>query len=178
MNIGSRIRKIRRQQKRTLNDIATQCKLSKSLLSKIENGVVTPPIATLSKIADALGAKMSTLVEEGKSSMSIFTSNEVVKNANFLKTEMGYSFFPFAADFVDKQIQPFLFVGYKGEVIQHSLSHDGQEFVYVLEGEMEFIVGNVIHTLKQGDTLYFDANENHGIKPISNKVVYLNIFTV
>ena len=64
MDLGIKIRKIRLQNKLTQQDIADQCGFTKGLLSKIENGSVVPPIATLTKLSKALGVKMSTLIDD------------------------------------------------------------------------------------------------------------------
>ena len=63
MELSRRIRFIRKQQNRTLEEISSVCGFTKSLLSKIENGVTTPPIATLMKIADALHVNISRITQ-------------------------------------------------------------------------------------------------------------------
>ncbi len=73
-------------------------------------------------------------------------------------------------------MQPLLFVARKGEVKEHHVSHEGEEFLYVLEGEMRFQVGAVEYLLRSGDSLYFDATEEHGVMPISDEVRYIDIF--
>ncbi len=176
MDLGKNIKIIRTQQKRTLQEIAEACGFTKSLLSKIENGVVIPPVATLSKIAEALGVKISTLVEEGQNVATIYIPSNAIAKENQVKTEKGYSFFPFASEYVNKKMQPFLFQGKKGEVIEHNLSHEGEEFIYMLEGEMKFKVGVVEYILKPGDSLYFNSVEGHGMIPLTDEIKYLNLF--
>jgi quercetin dioxygenase-like cupin family protein len=73
-------------------------------------------------------------------------------------------------------MQPFLFVGKKGEVKPHELSHEGEEFIYVIRGQMKMQVGEVEYQLKEGDSLYFNSSLKHGIQPVSDEVVYLDIF--
>ena len=77
---------------------------------------------------------------------------------------------------IKKKMQPFLFVARKGEVIPHQLSHDGEEFVFVIEGEMKMQVGDTEYILKTGDSLYFNALQKHGIIPITDEVSYIDIF--
>lgn len=176
MDLGSKIRKIRKQQNRNLSDIAAVCGFSKSLLSKIENGRTVPPIATLMKIADALGTKVSVLLEDQDEFGSIYTSQEKSLN-KLVKTEKGYSFYPFAVERPQKKMQPYLFVARKGEVKRNTFSHTGEEFVYVLEGEMIYIVGKSEYFLSPGDSVYFDSTEGHQLKPITEEVKYLAVFT-
>ncbi|TSB47037.1 helix-turn-helix domain-containing protein [Alkalicoccobacillus porphyridii] len=177
--LGSRIRLIRKQQNRTLEEIASACGFTKSLLSKIENGVTTPPISTLMKIAESLGVTVSDLLEESKVDGTVYTPSETYKNNDsWIKTEKGYSFYAFAASRQDKIMQPYYFVAKKGEIKSHVLSHSGEEFLYVLEGEMKYRVANTEYTLTPGDTIYFTSLEEHTLTPITEEVRYLAVFAV
>ena len=175
LNIGSHIRRLRLRESRTLQEISNACGFSKSLLSKIETNKVVPPVATLVKIANSLGATVSSLIEDNENVSVVFTPREESEK-RLIQTEKGYSIFPFATKHKEKKIQPFLFVAKKGEVKEHHLSHGGEEFIYVLSGEMKFQVGNVEYTLKCGDGLYFNCLEEHQVIPLTEEVRYLDIF--
>jgi quercetin dioxygenase-like cupin family protein len=73
-------------------------------------------------------------------------------------------------------MQPFLFVAKKGEVVPHELSHEGEEFIYVIKGQMKMQVGETEYLLNGGDSLYFNSVQKHGIMPVSDEVMYLDIF--
>lgn len=73
-------------------------------------------------------------------------------------------------------MQPFLFLAEKGEVKRHEVSHEGEEFIYVISGEMKMTVGEIEYLLKAGDSLYFNSILRHCIMPISSRVTYLDIF--
>lgn len=176
MEIGINIKKIRKQQNRTLQDVADTCGFTKSLLSKIENGLVVPPVATLSRIAGALGVKVSVLLEEGQNNGAVFTQAGAAESGPRVKTDKGYEFYTFASEFQSKKMQPCLFMAKKGEVVEHSLSHSGEEFIYMLEGEMKVKVGSIEYILNPGDSLYFNSLESHGIMPVSAEVKYINLF--
>lgn len=173
--IGTRIRSLRIAQKRTLQEIADLSSLSKSMVSKIETNSVVPSVATLVKLAKVLGVNVSVLLEENDSQTSVVIKSQKALD-NITKTEKGYHIFPFASEYKDKKMQPFLFVANKGEVIEHRLSHDGEEFITVLEGEMKIHIGGTDYTLGVGDSVYFNALEKHGIMPISDTVKYINVF--
>ena len=173
--IGDRIRVMRITQKRTLQEIADSCDLSKSMISKIENNRTVPSVAALVKLAKALGTSISNLLEHDGWEKAIVTSRKQAEKSMTL-TEKGYSFFPYASEFHEKNMQPFLFTAKKGEVQPHQVSHEGEEFIYVLEGEMEMQVGETTFTLKTGDSLYFNSLQKHGMQPVSKEVVYLDIF--
>jgi quercetin dioxygenase-like cupin family protein len=73
-------------------------------------------------------------------------------------------------------MQPFLFVAKKGHVKPHEVSHEGEEFIYIIRGQMKMQVGEVEYLLNTGDSLYFNCLQKHGIMPETDEVVYLDIF--
>lgn len=175
LDVGDRIRILRTMQKKTLQEIADSCDLSKSMISKIENNKTIPSVATLVKIAHTLGTTISVLLEkEGWTKAVVNTRAEA--HEQLVNTDKGYAIFPYAAQFHGKKMQPFLFKALKGEVQPHQLSHEGEEFIYVIEGEMKMQVAEIEYLLKKGDTLYFNSTQKHGITPVSDEVIYLDIF--
>jgi transcriptional regulator with XRE-family HTH domain len=174
-NIGARIKKLRINQKRTLQEIADISELSKSMISKIENDKTVPSVAALINIAKALGTSISSLLEGDGSLNSILTTRQTAVD-NLISTDKGYSIYPYGSGFHEKKMQPFLFVAKKGEVVPHQLSHEGEEFIYIIRGEMKMQVGEIEYHLKEGDSLYFDALQKHGIMPVSETVTYLDVF--
>ena len=174
-DMGDRIRILRSNQKKTLQEVADGCGLSKSMISKIENGKTIPSVATLVKIAQVLETTISVLLEkEGWAKAVVNTQAEAMEH--LVNTEKGYAIFPYASTFHGKKMQPFLFKATKGEVIPHQLSHEGEEFIYIINGEMHMEVGEIEYLLKKGDTLYFSSLQKHGITPVSDEVVYLDVF--
>ncbi|MBC7913252.1 MAG: helix-turn-helix transcriptional regulator [Pyrinomonadaceae bacterium] len=175
LQIGDRIKLLRVSQKRTLQEIADASDLSKSMISKIENNKAVPSVAALVKISQVLGTNISNLLEHDGFLNAIVTSKQKSEE-NLTTTDKGYSIFPFASEYHEKKMQPFLFVARKGEVKPHQLSHEGEEFIYILKGEMKMQVGEIEYNLKDGDSLYFNTLQKHGIMPVSNEVIYLDIF--
>jgi transcriptional regulator with XRE-family HTH domain len=173
--IGTHLRKIRIRQNRTIQEIADKCKLSRSMISKIETNKVVPSVSTLVKLARSLGTDVSALLEENGDLTSVLTHRGQV-DENMTRTDRGYRIYPFAAAFKNKKMQPFFFVAQKREVKEHHLTHEGEEFIYVLEGSMKFQVGDVEYVMKEGDSLYFDSLEKHQVVPISDTVKYLDVF--
>lgn len=174
-NIGSHIRSLRIRQNRTLQDLADASGLSKSMLSKIENDKAIPSVAALVKISSSLGVSVSGIMESDETLSADFTSySEAIQNIT--NTNKGYSIFPFASKFHNKKMQPFLFVAKRGEVKKHKVTHEGEEFIYVLQGKMLLKIGSIEYSLESGDSMYFNSLEPHGISPISDEVIYLDIF--
>lgn len=175
IKIGDRIKTLRKNQNRTLQEVADASDLSKSMISKIENNKTVPSVAALVKIAGALGTTISQLLENNVWVNAIVTSRQKAEE-NLTLTDKGYSIYPYASEYHEKKMQPFLFVGKRGQVKQHELSHQGDEFIFVLKGQMKMQVGEVEYQLKEGDALYFNSSLKHGIQPISEEVSYLDIF--
>lgn len=175
VQLHSRIQALRRRQQRTLRDIADRCGFSVSLLSKIESGKTTPPVATLAKIAAALGTSMGDLLDTPREISTVATNAQEMA-VPVTRTDKGYGFHMLAAKRATKIMQPFLFIAERGKVKQGPVSHGGEEFLYVLEGRMRYSVGGMGYTLGPGDSLYFDAEEAHDLEPLSSKVRYLAIF--
>ena len=173
--LGDRIRILRMSQNRTLQEVADKCGLSKSMISKIENNRTVPSVSTLVKIAQTLGTTISNLLEhEGGSKAIVITRQQAEER--LVKTEKGYSIFPYASEFHEKKMQPFLFIAKKGEVIPHQVSHEGEEFIFIINGTLKMQVGDMEYILKTGDSLYFNALQKHGIMPVSDEVTYIDIF--
>ena len=175
LNIGDRIKILRTNQKRTLQEIADASELSRSMISKIENNKTIPSVATLVKIARALGTNISSLLEHNGFLNAIITTRQKAEE-NLISTDKGYSIYPYGSEYNEKKMQPFLFVAKKGEVKPHEVSHEGEEFIYIIRGQMKMQIGEDEYVLKSGDSLYFNSLQKHGIMPITDEVMYLDIF--
>ena len=175
-NIGSHIRKLRKLQQRTLQDVADNCGFTKSLLSKIERGRFVPPVATLVKIASALNTNVSALVAEGDKIDCVFIPAGR-DGAEPVPTVSGYSILPLAVELKQKKMQPFLFTARPEDLNDKIHSHLGEEFIFVLEGVLEFQVGPDTYTLNPGDSIFFNSVAEHRIIGVhSPHVKYLDIF--
>ena len=167
LQLGEKIRKLRRERRLTLQKVAELTSLSKPLLSQIENDQVTPPIATLLKIAKGLKVGIHYFFEEegdrqkfvltrgggGKSSQRRPGNDEV----------KGYLYRSLAPGIRHKPIEPFL-MEFELTAWDDSFfyKHEGVEFIYLLEGELEFRYGQEIMILAPGDCIYYDSAEPHG----------------
>jgi transcriptional regulator with XRE-family HTH domain len=167
LKLGEKTRQLRQERRLTLQELAELTGLSKPLLSQIENDQVTPPIATLMKIAKGLKVGIHFFFEEeGDRQKFVLTrggSGAASKRRTGSDTVQGYLYRPLAPGIRHKQIEPFL-VEFEQTAWDESLfySHEGVEFIYLLEGELEFHYGQEIMTLQPGDSIYYDSAEPHG----------------
>lgn len=173
MTLGQHIRGVRLRQGRTLADIGAAAGVTKSLMSKIETGKTSPPVATLMRIAAALGMSVAALIEEGRARGTVHAPGGAVK---LTPTEKGYAFAALAAQRVGKLMEPYLFEARRGQVKPSPLRHPGEEWVYVLTGRMRYRVGATVYLLGPGDSLYFDASDDHDFEPVTATVRFLGVF--
>ena len=172
-DIGKRIRSSRLKQALTLQELSSQTNLSKSLLSKIENGKVSSPVSTLFTIAKALNTKITSFFNDQDENLPIIL---VRKNERRQYdrggAQFGYIYEALAYKRKEKLMEPFiLYTTHKSTAKKVSFSHPGEEFFFILEGAMEFKHGDQTLIIRKGDCIYFDASIHHEGKTISNKPV-------
>ncbi|MFH1024192.1 MAG: XRE family transcriptional regulator [Planctomycetota bacterium] len=164
--VGANIRKIRVRAGRTLTGLARAAGMTKSALSKIETGRISPSIATLLRVADALGVRLTQFLAEPETvSSCAFTRKGQGRMLTRDGSRFGYSYQALALDMPDKRGEPFLLTIRPGDPVG-KFHHGGQEFVYMLSGTLAFTVGRACFTLKPGDSLYFDPNQVHTTKVV------------
>ena len=174
--IGVNIRAIRLRLRMTQQQLADACGLSKGMISKVETGAVVPALATLSKIAGAMHVKVSQLIETDAQPASTVTINPFSDENRFVRTAMGYWIYMPTAGQTDRVTQPLMIFAREGEVRPHRVTHPGEEYIFVFDGEMTFAVGEANYLLRRGDSLFFDSLQPHGISSVAGKVEYVNIF--
>lgn len=167
LNIGQKIRKLRKEGRLTLQDLSDSSGLSKPLLSQIENNQVIPPIATLLKIAKGLkvGIHFFFEEEEDRQKFVLLRSNDLKSSRRRSGNDspQNYLYHSLAPGMRQKSMEPFLVEFETGEWNDSLLyRHDGEEFIYLLEGKLEFHHGQEIMILKSGDSIYYDSSEAHG----------------
>jgi transcriptional regulator with XRE-family HTH domain len=177
LDIGTKIKMVRIAHNLTLDQLAEMCEVSKGFLSKIENNKVAPSVARLINIARAIKVNVSVLIDDDGTMEEEFIKKKDRDKYFISHTENGYDYVPFAPNIIPKQMHPFLFIAKKGEVMEHHLAHEGEEFIYILHGTLEFHIDNTIYIMEEGDSLYFQSLKKHGFMPISEKVVYLDVFS-
>lgn len=179
--IPKKLRALRKNKNISLGELAEQTGLTKGYLSRIENSETPPPISTLGKIATALGVDITDLfakLEEPIQNQELAISRNLKGTPiDGRGTSYGYYYENLALEKKGKNMEPFIVtVGFDHPVdIQTEFCHQGEEFLYVLEGSMEFFFKGKSYILEQGDSVYFDADIPHSGKSIGNKKAKLLI---
>ena len=161
--IGDHLKALRAARGMTLDQLAAATGLTKSYLSKIQNSHKLPPIATLSRIAQALGTGIGSffgdILKQGEG-VSVVRRSErlpVVRGG----TAFGYDYVSLAHDRLVKRMEPFVFT-FPSKIDRHVFfDHGGEEFVFILSGKVIFQVGDERWALVKGDSIYFDAAIPH-----------------
>jgi len=169
--IAKRIRKIRLARGLTLTEAAKRSELTKSALSKIETAQISPPISTMIRIAKALGvALLEFFIDEDNTPVCVYTPKNARQVVNQEGSNFGYRYEALALNKRNKYVEPFILTIEPGDP-PGEFYHKGQEFIYMLEGAMEFTVGDNTYRLKPGDSIYFDSEIKHKTQVIGKKTV-------
>ncbi|MCP4023809.1 MAG: helix-turn-helix domain-containing protein [Desulfobacteraceae bacterium] len=173
LNLGNKIRSLRKQRAFTLQEVSDLTGLSKPLLSQIENNIAAPPIATLIKISTALGVKISHFFREQNMEDRIVVVRKDerygVKKISHHKNEsrIGYRWESLAYPMVGKQMEPFIAdIEPRQEKELLYNDHKGEEFHFVMDGTVEFRSAEKTVSLEKGDSLYFDSNIPHALRGV------------
>jgi len=161
LELAQRLKAIRVERGYTLEQIATQAGLTRGWLSKVENFRVTPSLPALSNIASVLGITLSELFEglDSRPPLVVIRKDE----RKLMKRDEEVSKLRYEAlahTRPDRAMDPVL-ITVPPDDTRPKLSHDGEEFLLVLEGTIEFEYDDTIHELHRGDGAYFDGDRPH-----------------
>ncbi len=175
LKLGSKVRELRQKKHYTLQDVGAKTGLSKPFLSQIENDHVVPPVATLLKLAKAFNVGLAYFFQDevGIDRISITRRNErirVEKRPHHRKGEVNYIYEALETRKSNKQMEPFLVefpIQDTSEMV--FMNHEGEEFLHVLEGTLEFRTVDRVEILKPGDSVYFESNLSHSFRCLGDK---------
>ncbi len=161
--VGKTIRKVRREKKMSYENLANETGFAVDYLKDIESGKVRPPVGTLLQISRALEIDSGFLLRQEESKR-----NSRVKA--YTKRTENYAYTTLTPGAENKHLKAFrvkVEAGAQHEGVGYQ--HEGEEFVYVLSGAIEVIVGEHVNVLKEGDCLHFNSGIRHKMRNISEK---------
>jgi transcriptional regulator with XRE-family HTH domain len=173
LNIGPKIKRLRKDRQFTLQDLSNKTGLSKPLLSQVENGLVIPPLPTLLKISNALRVPLTHFITDDEERILVVRRKEI--NAAPKRYVEGrdpnnYNYASLVKGKTNKKMEP-LYVEFsqmaKGKVVP--MSHHGEEFIHVLEGQLEVNYEDTVVVLDAGDSLYLDGRIPHSYRSLTKK---------
>jgi quercetin dioxygenase-like cupin family protein len=165
--VGQKIKKARTGKKMKFEQLANQTGFSVNYLKDIESGKAIPPVGALLQISRALEIDSGALLKENESQL------ESRIKAHTKRTE-NYAYTTLTPGAENKHLKAFLVTvephqDHKG-VGYH---HEGEEFVYVLQGKIEVAVGEHVNVLEIGDSLHFNSGIDHNMRSISDETTEL-----
>lgn len=156
MDIGKKLKELRLQNDLTLGDLASRSELTKGFLSQVERNLTTPSIATLEDILEALGSNLSEFFREEPEPQLVFTAQE------FFEDEQEEFKIEWVIPNAQKnKMEPILLTLHPHGQSNEMISHHGEEFGYVLKGNVTLVRGNKRYKLKAQETFYLDGSKSH-----------------
>ncbi|MCX5907950.1 MAG: cupin domain-containing protein [Deltaproteobacteria bacterium] len=175
LKLGEKIRDLRRQKRYALRQVAAKTGLSIPLLSQIENNAVSPPLATLIRIAGALDVSMGYFFreEEVREKAVVVRKEERKKVFRRLPPQhdlSGYTYQALAYTKAAKHMEPFL-IEFEPIIKENLnfLTHRGEEFHFVFRGRLAFYYQDEEIVLRAGDSVYFDSSVPHTFRALGGK---------
>ena len=178
--IGREVRGFRLKLEMTVTELAKQASLSPGMLSKIENGVTSPSLATLRSLSEALHVPVTALFRKYEEERDA----TLVRAGDGLKierrgTRAGHQY-ELLGHSVGKSIavEPYLITLTVESDVFPVFQHDGNEFIYMLEGVVGYRHADKTYRLTPGDSLFFDADVPHGPEELEELPIrFLSVIT-
>jgi len=178
--IGPKVHALRMSKKMGLVELGKHSGLSPALLSKIENSKIYPPLGTLLRIAMVFGVGLDHFFNQEKSAVSIVRRGDRQRFPNDPDSD-DPSFFFESLDFTanDRKMSSYLgdFVASEPDKAA-AHSHDGEEFIHVLEGQLGLRIGKAQYELEEGDSIYFDSSIEHAYWRVGTETCRALVSTV
>lgn len=164
--IGRQVRELRHRQRMTGSELAEATGLSVGMLSKIENGVISPSLNTLTLLANALGVPLVQLFsgyDEPRGAMHVKSGEGVEIEREGTRAGHQYHLLGnIGSNASGVVVEPYLITLDSESDRFQTFQHEGIEVLYMLEGEVSYRHGDQLYRLEPGDSLIFDADAPHG----------------
>lgn len=176
--IGIQVRDYRKRAGLTVSELATAAEISPGMLSKIENGQISPSLSTLQFLASALNLPLTMLLAtfEGSRGCSFTKKGEGVAIRR-RGTKVGHNYQLLGQSLGGNiAVEPYIITLNKDAEPYTEFRHEGIEFIYMISGEVSYAHGDRSYHLEPGDSIMFDSAEMHGPdKLIKLPATYLSI---
>lgn len=180
--IGRQVRELRKRQRMTVAELANQTGVSIGMLSKIENGVISPSLTTLQSLTSALSVPLVQLFagfEEPRGAMHVKAGEGAEVERAGTRAGHQYNLLGHVgANASGVVVEPYLITLSDESDHFPVFQHEGLEFLHILEGRVNYRHGDRMYLLEPGDSLLFDADAPHGPEELlSLPIRYLSVIT-
>jgi transcriptional regulator with XRE-family HTH domain len=166
LDVGNRLRQFRRSAGLRLRDVADAAGCSESMLSKVENGQVSPSINMLHRLTKALGVNISNLFVSPEPSTPFVQrqGNRPILGAMSPRSGDGLTLESLTPHEIHGHLQGLVHILAPGASSDGMIAHEGEEVGYVAEGSLELTVGEKTAVLGAGDSFFFDSARPHSYR--------------
>lgn len=167
--VGEKIRSLRENKSITTKELAERSGLTAEQVERIENNVDLPSLAPLIKIARVLGVQLGTFLDDNDETGPVVCRKEEATDTisfsnNTTQSRRHMKYHSLSRSKADRHMEPFIIDVSPTEESNFILSsHEGEEFIMVLEGVMEISYGNKTYLLEEGDSIYYDSIVPHHV---------------
>ncbi len=164
-SFGAKMKQLRQLRKISFETLANKTGLSHRYLRDIEEGKIIPPVAAVIQISKALSIDSGSFLSAEEQEAS-----EKKRRESFYKRTQAYSYKTLTPDAASKHMKAFLVtIDPRQDHRMVEYRHEGEEFIYILRGEVEVRVGENPNILKKGETLHFDSGIPHKLRNLSGE---------
>ena len=162
-SFGGRMRKLRRGQNWSVEVLAEKTGQSPEFVLQVENGGIVPPVGFLVRVSRALGVDPGTFLDEREK-----RSIRDRRSEAFVRRTQNYSYETLTPEAETEHLRAFMITIESKQVHKPvAYKHEGEEFVFVMGGELELTLGGKVHCLKAGESLRFNSDIPHKLKSLS-----------
>ena len=169
--LGSKIKGIRESRNLSIEEIAESSGLTVDQINSIENDENLPSLGPLIKIARAMGVRLGTFMDDNDALGPVVCRAEDREKDNSISFSNGavdarkhMEYHPLAQQKAGRHMEPFVIDINPEDKTEFNLSaHEGEEFIYVMNGEVEIEYGKEKYTLHEGDSIFYDSIVKHHV---------------
>ena len=173
--IGGKIKSIRDSKNLTIDEVSERSGVSRVQIERIEDNIEIPSLSPLIKIARVLGVRLGTFLDDQTelgpvvSRAKDLTGNTIRFTNDSMVNRKHMEYHSLSQDKAGRNMEPFLIDIDAARQVDFKLSsHEGEEFIYVLEGVVEVVYGKEKYTLEAGDSIYYDSIVAHHVHAYNN----------
>lgn len=161
MEIGESIKNLRQKMGLTQEELAERSDVTKGFISQLERDLTSPSLDTFSNVLEALGTNFSEFFKLEKEEKIVFTKDDYFEGTY---DKLGLKMEWIVPNAQKNSMEPVLFTLEENGETKEYTPYEGEEFGYIIEGEIKLIVGNKDYSIKKGETFYLFANQTRCIK--------------
>ena len=163
MDIGAKIKRLRTTKELTQEELANRCELTKGFISQLERDLTSPSIATLMDILESLGTNLKEFFNEEEAEKIVFKKEDFfVQEDEALKNSLTW----IVPNSQKNEMEPVILELDPEGTSNIDDPHEGEEFGYVLSGNIYVYLGKKRYKVKKGECFYYKTNSTHYLKNI------------